>query len=134
MSSADWSQSPARGPGAAARMAPVKGEWGNSEEGFWEGEATGHVYLGQVGAPEGPGTERSARKPRVRGRPARACGWSVDLAFQLLLVDRKKGRQLYRAPLGSGFPSWRQQDKLGHFLRRRFFVLLAGDLREAAVF
>src|SRR5262249_43994554 len=64
MSSPDWSQSPARGPRAAARTAPVKGEWGNSEEGFWEEEATGHVYLGQVGAPEGPGTERSARKPR----------------------------------------------------------------------
>jgi hypothetical protein len=31
-------------------------------------------------------------------------------------------------------PGRRQQDKLGHFLRRRFFVFLGGDLREAAVF
>ena len=30
--------------------------------------------------------------------------------------------------------SRRQQDRLGHFLRRRFFVFLGGDLREAAVF
>ena len=101
MSSADWSQSPARGPGAAARMAPVKGEWGNSEEGFWEREATGHVYLGHVGAPEGPRSQKRVGSCTERpwGVASPAGGNRISLVTSCVGASLFSSREICEKPL-----------------------------------